>query len=136
TSVQIPGSLDAIERAMPALIEAAAVIDDTLSTLSILGIDYRPQTALDDALRDIHRSIDGLSEDVARQGATLRDLVPEVQRVQVTTASLTERIQRTRTGLGEAAAVLTDYRVILGDAERSFGLATNPTLTLFARVLL
>lgn len=136
TSVQIPGSLRAIEQAMPGLIEAGAVIDDTLSTLSILGIDYRPETPLEAALQDIHVSIDGLSEDVATQGAALRTLVPEVERVQVTTASLAERVQETRDGLARAEFVLSDYRAVLGDAERSFGLATSPLLNFVLRVLL
>ena len=137
TSGRIATSLEAIERAMPGLIEAGAVVEDTLSTLSLFGVDYRPATPFDDALREIGSSLDGLSADVAAQGDTLRGLVPEVEEVGENSARLAERIRHTRSQLARAGSLIDDYRVILTDAERSFGSGSQPSrLDVVARVLL
>ena len=121
TSGRISGSLAAIERAMPGLIDAGAVVDDTLSTLALFGVDYRPVIAFDDALRDVASSIDGLSEAVAAQGDTLQGLVPEVEQVGQTSSRLAGRIRDTRSQLERAGTLLDEYRTILTDAERSLG---------------
>lgn len=121
TSGRISGSLAAIEGAMPGLIDAGAVVDDTLSTLSLFGVDYRPEVGFDDALREVASSIDGLSEDVAAQGDTLHGLVPEVELVGETSARLVGRIRDTRAQLETAERLFDEYRVILTDAERSLG---------------
>lgn len=121
TSTRIPESIDAVERAMPGLIDAGAVIHDTLTTLSFLGVDYRPEVPFDDALRDIHVSLDGLSDDVARQGTTLRALVPEISRMGDTASALAGRIRETRSQVAEAQGLLDDYRAILADTETAVG---------------
>lgn len=121
TSTRIPRSLGAIERAMPGLIDAAAVIDDSLAALSILGVDYQPDTPFDDALREIQASLDGLADEVADQGSTLEQLVPEVQEVGVTASGLTSRVRDTRDHLRAAETVLGDYRMLLDSTERAIG---------------
>lgn len=126
TSIRISGSLAAIERAMPGLIEAGAVIDDTLSTLSLFGVNYRPEVPFDDALRDVQASLVGLAEDVADQGATLRTLVPEVERVGETSAELAQRIRDTRAQLEAAEVLLGEYREILTDTEQAVDPAAGP----------
>ncbi len=126
TSNRIAESLGAIERAMPGLIDAGTVIDDTLSTLSLFGVDYRPEVPFDEALRDIQASLDGLSDDVAAQGATMRTLVPEVVRVGETSLALAERIRETGRQLATAEVLLGEYRAILTGAEESVGSTSSP----------
>lgn len=121
TSTRIPRSLEAIERAMPGLIDAAAVIDDSLSTLSLLGVDYQPETPFDDALREVQASLDGLADDVASQGSTLARLVPEMQEVSATASGLRSRVSDTRDHLRTAETVLEDYRTLLDTSERVLG---------------
>ncbi|MEX1003831.1 MAG: hypothetical protein WD156_00520 [Acidimicrobiia bacterium] len=119
TSTRIPQSLDAIERAMPALIDAAAVIDDALGTLSLLGVDYDPETSFDDALRDVQSSLDGLADEVSAQGAALEGMVPEMEKVSSTATSLTSRVQDTRAHLRSAGTLLSEYRAILDTTEEA-----------------
>lgn len=117
TSTQIPESIRAIERAMPGLIDAAAVIDDSLSTLALLGVDYDPETPFDDALREVQTSLDGLADEVSTQGATLERLVPEMEEVSSTASSLTSRVRDTREHLRTAGTVLNEYQAILDTTE-------------------
>ncbi|HSJ29549.1 MAG TPA: hypothetical protein VLB67_15180 [Acidimicrobiia bacterium] len=126
TSERVAVSLAAIERSMPGLIEAGAVIDDTLTALSLFGVNYRPDVPFDEALAGIHASIDGLAGDVAVQGATLRSLVPEIEEIGATTDSLADRIAETRLSLEEAETLLSDYRRILSTTEQSVVSATGP----------
>ena len=128
TSTRIPQSLGAIERAMPGLIDAAAVIDDSLSTLSLLGVDYDPAMPFDDALREVQTSLDGLADEVSIQGATLERLVPEMEEVSVTAASLTSRVQDTREHLRTAGSILGEYEAILDATEDA--IAPNPGIVL------
>jgi hypothetical protein len=128
TSTRIPESLVAIEQAMPGLIDAAEVIDDSLSALTFLGVDYRPETPFDDALREVQASLDGLAEDVSAQGATLELLVPEMEAVHITASSLTSRVSETRANLRTAGSVLGEYRAILDTAQGAIGPDTGAVL--------
>lgn len=121
TSTRIPRSLEAIERAMPGLIDAASLIDDSLSTLSLLGVDYQPDTPFDDVLREIQVNLDGLANEVANQGSTLAQLVPEMREVSATAKELTSRVSDTRDHLRTAETVLEDYRRLLDSSERALG---------------
>jgi hypothetical protein len=128
TSTRIPRSLEAIERSLPGLIDAAAVIDDSLSTLTLLGVDYQPETPFDDALREVQDSLDGLADEVSAQGATLELLVPEMQAVHSTATSLTSRVSETREHLRTAEALLGEYRAILDATEGAIGPETEVVL--------
>jgi hypothetical protein len=130
TTARVATSLAAIERAMPGLVDAGAVIDDTLTALSLFGVNYRPDVPFDEALAGIQTSIDGLAGDVAVQGATLRSLVPEIEKIGETSDSLAVRVAETRRSLEEAEALLTDYRRILATTERSVEWATGPVVTI------
>lgn len=120
TSTQIPQSLRAIERSMPGLIDAAGVIDDSLNTLALLGVDYDPATPFDEALREVQASLDGLADEVAAQGDTLERLVPEMEDVSSTASSLTSRVRDTREHLRTAGTILSQYQAILDATEDAF----------------
>lgn len=113
TTDRVAVSLAAIERSMPSLVQAAEVIDDTLGALALFGVDYRPPIPFDDAVRDIETNLQGLSADVAAQGATLATLVPEIERIETTTASLGGHIVETQARLREAESVIRESRGLL-----------------------
>lgn len=115
TTDRVAVSLAAIERSMPGLIDAAAVIDDTLTTLSLFGVDYHPEVPFDRALAEIESNLEGLSVDVAEQGRTLATLVPEIERIGATAESLGGHIVETRLRLREAGAVLGEYRTLVAE---------------------
>lgn len=124
TTDRVAISLAAVEQSMPGMIEAAAVIDDTLATLAIFGVDYDPAVPFDEALRDIEANLDGLSMDVGAQGQTLSSLVPEIERIGATAESLGDHIADTRQRLQEAESVLAEYRAMID--------STTPTLVSIA----
>lgn len=82
TTQEVPEAIEGMQTALPGLIEVASVIDNTLSTLSTvgidrdiplpfggsiplrfdLGIDYNPDAAFDDSLRVFEQSLTGLPE--------------------------------------------------------------------------
>lgn len=126
TSTRIPVSLRSVQDAMPALIEAGAVVDDTLSTLALFGVEYRPEVPFDQALRDVRDSLDGLPDAIEEQGAGLEELAPQVESVGETATSLAERIRTTRSQLRNAEVILDDYRTIVADLEETVSDAGRP----------
>lgn len=73
----IPDSLEAIQNSLPGVADAAGTIDDTLRTLSAfeveraifgipisfdLGINYDPDLSLDDGVRQIGQSLEGMPD--------------------------------------------------------------------------
>jgi hypothetical protein len=64
----VASSLEAVETALPGLIEAASVIDGTLQTLSVFGVGYDPAVPFDDAFADLEACFDGLPARVRLQG--------------------------------------------------------------------
>jgi hypothetical protein len=136
TSTRIPASLTAIENALPALIDAGAVVDDALSALSLIGVEYRPAVPLHDALRGVQLSLDGLSEDVAAQGFALHRLVPEMEEVGTTALDLAQRVDETQRQLEMAQTVLAGYGDILTETEAAIGAMSEPLqYSGFVRVL-
>jgi hypothetical protein len=74
---EIPDSLEAIQNSLPGVAGAAGTIDDTLRTLSAfeveraifgipisfdLGINYDPEVSLDDSVREIGQSLEGMPD--------------------------------------------------------------------------
>ncbi len=49
----LPDSVTAVLDALPGLISTAAVLDRTLSALSVVGVDYDPEVPLDEALTEL-----------------------------------------------------------------------------------
>jgi len=71
---EVAGSVAAVDEALPALIDAAAVIDRTLSTLATLpfGPDYDPEEPFDVSLRRVQDELSGLPADLRAQAQLIR----------------------------------------------------------------
>lgn len=82
----VPKSLESIQQAIPDVAEAAGAIDDTLRLLDSfdfereifgipirfdLGINYKPENALDDTVLDLGTSLDGVPESLRSLDANL-----------------------------------------------------------------
>jgi hypothetical protein len=96
----VASSLEAVETALPGLIEAASVIDGTLQTLSVFGVGYDPAVPFDDALADLEAGFDGLPARVRLQGEDLSSLAPIVATSADDTAGVRTSIDGLRTQLG------------------------------------
>lgn len=109
---QIPATLTSLEEALPALIDTAAVIDQTMRTLSFLGVDYEPQVPLDEAFADVQAELDGLPEEITEQGERLEALVAEIRTTGTDTGQLSDQIATIEDNLAEAQTQIGSY----GDA--------------------
>lgn len=115
TTGQIPDSLTALQETMPALIDTANVIDNTMSALSFLGVDYDPDEPLDEALREVEAQLDGLPETISDQGARIGALVDDIRQTGTETGLISGRLETIDAGLGDAAATIDDYRQAIDD---------------------
>jgi hypothetical protein len=108
---QIAGSLDAVDDALPALIQVAAVIDRTLSGLSVLpfGPEYDPAEPFDDSLRAIQREFDGLPEALREQATLIRDGSRDLRSVRVGTAVIADDLDALRTTLADSAELVEQF---------------------------
>ncbi|HEX2155084.1 MAG TPA: hypothetical protein VHL52_14055 [Acidimicrobiia bacterium] len=109
---QIPATLASLEEALPALIDTAAVIDETMRTLSFLGVDYEPQVPLDEAFQEVQSELDGLPEQINEEGERLAALVAEIRTTGTDTGLLADQITTIEASLAEAQAQIGTY----GDA--------------------
>lgn len=115
TTGQIPDSLTALQETMPALIDTATVIDNTMSALSFIGVDYDPDEPLDQALREVETQLDGLPETISDQGARIGALVDDIRQTGTETGLISGRLETIDAGLGDAAATIEDYRQAIDD---------------------
>lgn len=129
TTNDLPDSLRTVEDAMPALIEVGAVVDDTLRTLSVIGVAYAPAVPFDEALREVQASLHGLPEELAHQGRTLGTLAPVVDDIGAQSERLAGEIRTTRSRLEDASLLLDDYRTVLADARSTLAGAPSPVMT-------
>lgn len=118
---RIPDTLTSLEEALPALIDTAAVIDSTMRTLSVLGVDYQPQVPLDEAFRDVQSQLEGLPESLSTQGQNLQALVEDLRTTGEETELLAGQIDTIERNLAETQLTLADY----GSAIDSLGELTE-----------
>lgn len=105
---QIAGSLDAVEDALPGLIQVAAVIDRSLSGLSALplGPEYDPDEPFDASLRDIQQEFVGLPDALREQAGLIRDGSRDLRSVRVGTEVVADDLDRLRATLADSAELV------------------------------
>jgi methyl-accepting chemotaxis protein len=111
TEQEIATSLEAVEDAMPALVQAAAVIDRTLSALSVIpfGPDYDPAEPFDDSLRAVQRELSGVPEALREQSELIRASRRSMDEVSAGTSAIADDLGELHRSLGSAADVLEEY---------------------------
>lgn len=118
----VAGSLESVEEAMPALIEAGDVIDTTLRALSFFGVDYAPAVPFDEALMGVEESLSGLPEDVRDQGAQIRVLAPQVDSLSADTALIIDSLDQLERQLADVGSTLEALEDSNEDLSRVTGL--------------
>lgn len=106
----LPASIDSIRTAMPGLIEAARVIDSTLSGLALIGVPYNPDVPLDEAFSDLDRQLEPLPETLRANARVIAGLIPEAQGFQEQTAELTIQVEEIRMSVDSAGRLIEQYR--------------------------
>ncbi len=112
TGEEIAGSLAAIDATMPALIDAARVIDRTLSALDALpiGPDYDPEVPFDEALRDVRTELAELPAALRREAALLRTGAQRMGAVAEASTAVTVDLRLLAGTLDELEVVLDEVR--------------------------
>jgi hypothetical protein len=118
TEDRVAGGLEAVDDALPSLIQVAAVIDRTLSALSSVpfGPSYNPDEPFDQSIREIQRSIAGVPEDLREQAVLIRAAGENLGEVAIGTEAIADDLSAIRTGMAGAVDVLGDYTVTAAGA--------------------
>jgi hypothetical protein len=106
----LPASIEAIRDAMPGLIEASNVIDNTLSGLALIGVPYNPEVPLDEAFAELDRQLAPLPEGLRDNAEIIANLIPEADGFYQETVTLTDQIEMIRLSVLEARSVIDDYQ--------------------------
>lgn len=113
----LPMSIESIRTAMPGLIEAADVIDSTLSGLALIGVRYDPDVPLDDAFADLDRQLEPLPGALRENAGVIADLIPEAQGFQQQTEELTVQVGEIRNSVDSARRLIDEYRIQTENAD-------------------
>lgn len=114
---QIPPALTAVQSSLPALIDTAAVVDQSMRALARLGVPYNPQVPFDQALAQVQLQLEGLPQAIEEQGANIDALLPVIRRSGQNMGDLTGRIHEIEASLGDAQTALVGYETTLNDFE-------------------
>lgn len=106
---EVPDGIESIRATMPGLIEASAVIDATLSALSLLGVPYNPTVPLDEAFRQLDRQLAPLPRELRENAETISRLVPEAEEFGEHALALGTQMQEMRASVDRARALIADY---------------------------
>jgi hypothetical protein len=133
----LPESVEEIRTAMPGLIDAAAVIDRTLSGLAFFGVPYDPEVPLDEAFRNLDDELAPLPQSLRDNAETIAAVVPQADGFRRQALLLASQVERMSETVLDARSVIRQYRattdrVDLVVADASNGLAGTE---LVARVL-
>ena len=137
TTGRIPATLSTLEASLPGLIDTAQVIDETLRTLSFVGVQYDPEVPFDEALAEVHSQLEGLPELITEDGEELRSLVPRIRQAGEDSRRLVENIEAIDADLAEAQEVIAEYDDTVAELRGLRTVATDvSTLVPIARVAL
>ncbi|HVM14336.1 MAG TPA: hypothetical protein VM287_08395 [Egibacteraceae bacterium] len=115
---QVAGSLEAVEQALPTLIEVGALMDRTLSALNVVPFapEYRPVEPFDDSLRSLQRAMEGLPDDLREQAALIGDGRESLGDVREGTVAIADDLGDLHAQLSSALHLLRDYATTAGEA--------------------
>ncbi|MGI8872990.1 MAG: hypothetical protein ACR2KP_01415 [Egibacteraceae bacterium] len=108
---QVAGSVEALERALPALVDVGAVVDRTLTALSAVPFapEYTPQEPFDESLRSLQEEMAGLSDELRQQAALMHEGQTSLGAVRSGTEAVADDLVTLHEALGSALTLLRDY---------------------------
>jgi len=148
TTQEVPEAVEGMQAALPNMIEVAAVIDKTLTTLSSvgidqtiplpfggsiplrfdLGIDYNPATSFDESLRvfetslvGLPESLRGLEDDLAATNSNLASLSTDLQATSDNLATINTRISGLSDLFDQYTLLIDDVAGLLAQIETQLG---------------
>ena len=121
---QVPESIEAVQEAIPALVDVAGTIDSTLTTLSRfkiereilgfelnydLGINYDPEVRFDAAVVGIGDSMEGLPESLRALAVYLNIANENLDTISTDLLALTNDLERLNDDIGQLDPILDEY---------------------------
>ncbi|MDM8520170.1 hypothetical protein QUF64_08990 [Anaerolineales bacterium HSG6] len=120
-SLEIPTGIEALQRTIPSLAQAAGAIDNTLTTLNDfevnkeiigfrlqydLGIDYDPNVPLEEAVLEIGLNLNNLSEDFRGLEPHLDQTNQNIRQFNRSLTEISRDLQQVRGKLGQASLLV------------------------------
>lgn len=110
TSEVIGGDLaDGLDDAvgtLPALVDTGRIIDRTMRTLSLVGVDYDPEVPLDESLAGLEQSLRPIPEQLRNQVEALEEVGTDIDVVVLDAGSLAATLLEARIEMTEAQDIL------------------------------
>jgi len=103
----IADGLDSAIETLPALISTSRVIDRTMRALSLVGVDYDPESPLDEALTDLETSLSPIPGQIRTQSELLRAVEADLAGIAEDGRRLSAVLLETRLEMEDARRVLT-----------------------------
>ena len=115
-SEDVPGSLDAVRASLAPIEATAGVLDGTLRALSFFGVDYDPETPLDEAIDDLDQRLADIPADLRRQGPLIQSAADSLNDFGSDTLVIADDLSDLRRELRTTAATVAGYQVTIGEA--------------------
>lgn len=112
----VPDSLDAVNAAMPQLIQTAGVIDSTFNALSFLGVNYSPDTPLDESLVAVQDQLSNIPPDLRSQREGLDDVAVRLDDLAAQGDDIATDLDTITTDLETSRDLIQEYRTTATDA--------------------
>ncbi len=106
----LPAQIDSMLVAMDGLIETARVVDNVLSALSLVGVDYDPEVPLDEGLKQVESSLAEIPLILEEEADQLFVLASSVVDLSVTVGDFDSTLTRLEVEVGRSRDAVEAYR--------------------------
>ncbi|HEX6220978.1 MAG TPA: hypothetical protein VF115_07775 [Acidimicrobiia bacterium] len=103
----LAGSLESAVGTLPALVDTGRIIDGTMRTLSLVGVDYDPEAPLDESLASLEESLRPIPDQLRAQVEDLEGVGTDIDAIVLDAGSLAATLLEARIEMGQARDVLT-----------------------------
>lgn len=117
-SEDVPGGLDSVRASLAPIEATAGVLDGTLRALSFFGVDYDPDTPLDDAIDDLNRRLAEIPADLRRQGPLIESAADSLSDFGSDTLVIADDLSDLRRELRTTAATVAGYQTTIAEAKQ------------------
>lgn len=115
-SEDVPASLDSVRASLAPIEATAGVLDGTLRALSFFGVDYDPETPLDEAIDDLDQRLADIPADLRRQGPLIASAADSLSGFGSDTLVIADDLSDLRRELITTAATVAGYQATIEDA--------------------
>lgn len=114
-SEDVPDSLDSVRASLAPIQATAGLIDGTLRALSFFGVDYDPETPLDEAIDDLDQRLADIPADLRRQGPLIESAADSLSSFGSDTLVIADDLSDLRRELTATASTVAGYQTTISD---------------------